>query len=408
MRSTREEPGRARVCFSMRVLFATTDGAGHFGPLVPFAHACQRAGHDVLVVGQAGAAPLAQRARLSFRTVPEPAPEDVARCGAGQRSLSAGAAMARAFTDLYVGLYGKAALPGMLAAIEKWRPDVVVRESAEMSSMVAADRLGLPHAQVGIGLSTRLADRLLPLAVPRLDELRAMVGLAEDPGALSARSLVLTMAPPALDDPSAPQSSSVLRFRDRSLGPAESWQGPLAGQDQPLIYLSFGTEVPSPTRSYFPGVYRDALNALAGLGVRVLVAIGNRRDPAELGPLPASVRVERWVPQAAVMHAAAATVGHGGSGSVLSALAAGVPMALVPMFADQPFNARLVAGLGAGLMLDDGPASMPALEPAVRELLDDARFRDRAQRIADEMRALPPVDDAVDALSALAAGRRAA
>jgi MGT family glycosyltransferase len=193
----------------------------------------------------------------------------------------------------------------------------------------------------------------------------------------------------------------VLRFRDRDAGLAASAHAPVGDADEPLIYLSFGTEVPSPTRSYFPGVYRDALHALAGLPARILVAIGDRRDPAELGPLPASVQVERWVPQAAVMRAAEVSVGHGGAGSVLSALAAGVPMALVPMFADQPFNARLVAELGAGLMLEEGPASMPALEPAVRELLDDSRFRDRARRIADEIRALPPVDDAVDALSAL-------
>ena len=31
------------------MLFATTRGAGHVGPLVPFAHACVRAGHDVAV-----------------------------------------------------------------------------------------------------------------------------------------------------------------------------------------------------------------------------------------------------------------------------------------------------------------------------------------------------------------------
>lgn len=398
---------RGSSAFSMRILFATTDGAGHFGPLVPFAHACLRAGHDVLVVGQAGAASLAERARLSFRAVPGPAPEEVARFRAGQSSLSVGAAAVRAFTDLYAGLYAKAALPGMLAASEAWRPDVIVREGGEMSSIVVADRLGVPHAQVGIALSTQLVDRLLALAVPRLDELRATVGLAADPDARSARSLVLTMAPPILDEPSAPQSPMVQRFRDPTVSPAESAHGALGDHDQPLIYLSFGTEVPSPTRSYFPGVYRDALHALAGLPARILVAIGDRRDPAELGPLPRSVRVERWVHQAAVMRAAAATVGHGGAGSVLSALAGGVPMALVPMFADQPFNARLVAELGAGLTLD-GPASMPALEPAVRALLDDPRFRDRAQRIADEMRALPPIDDAVDALSALVSGQRAA
>ena len=33
----------------MRVLACTTAGAGHFGPLVPFARACADAGHEVAV-----------------------------------------------------------------------------------------------------------------------------------------------------------------------------------------------------------------------------------------------------------------------------------------------------------------------------------------------------------------------
>ena len=79
--------------------------------------------------------------------------------------------------------------------------------------------------------------------------------------------------------------------------------------------------------------------------MRVLLTTGDRCDPAELGPLPRAVRVERWVPQASVM-AHAATVGHGGSGSMLTTLAAGVPMALIPFFADQPSNARRVSEIG--------------------------------------------------------------
>jgi UDP:flavonoid glycosyltransferase YjiC (YdhE family) len=391
----------------VRVLFATTGDAGHFTPLVPFAHACLRAGHDVLIVGHAGAEPLAKRANLRFRPVAEPSRAEIAHFRVGQRSLSAGAAMVRAFTDLYVGLYGKAALPGMLAAAEQWRPDVVVRESAELSSAVVADRIGVPHVQVSIGLSTHLADRVLRDSVARLDELRAMAGLAPDPQAKAARSSVLTMAPATLEGASACMLPSVQRFRDPAIEIAKLGHRPFGDPALPLVFLSFGTQVPSPTRTYFPAVYRDALDALAALPARVLVAVGDLRDPAELGPVPASVRVERWVPQAAVMRSAAVTVSHGGAGSVLSALAAGVPMALIPMFADQPFNARLIATLGAGLALD-GPASMADLEPAVRSLLDDSRFRDRAQRIADEIRSLPPVDAAADALAGLVAERRAA
>lgn len=98
----------------------------------------------------------------------------------------------------------------------------------------------------------------------------------------------------------------------------------------------------------------------------------------------------------------AAMIGHGGAGSTLTALAAGVPMALVPMFADQPFNARRVAELGAAIALDGGPASLPALGQAVPELLRDARYRDGASAIAKEIQTLPPVDEAANVLSTLA------
>lgn len=100
-----------------------------------------------------------------------------------------------------------------------------------------------------------------------------------------------------------------------------------------------------------------------------------------------------------------AMVGHAGAGSTLTALAAGVPMALVPLFADQPFNARRVAELGAAIALDGGPASLPALGQAVPELLSDARYRDRASAIAKEIQTVAPVDEAPNVLSALAEGQ---
>ena len=143
----------------MRVLFATTANAGHFRPLVPFAEACLAAGHDVLVAGKAGAAPAARRAGLSFRPIAEPNDEALARFRAGQAGLSATLAMGRALTDLYIGLYAGAALEDMLAVVEEWRPDVVVRESAEFSALIAAQRLGVPHARVGIGLFHAARDQ---------------------------------------------------------------------------------------------------------------------------------------------------------------------------------------------------------------------------------------------------------
>lgn len=386
-----------------RILFATTAGVGHFSPLIPFAHACVRAGHDVLVVGHAEAAGAAARAGLPFQPLPEPSDEEIARFREGQQDLSVVEAMGRAVSELYVRSYATAALPEMLAAIDRWRPDVVVRESAELSSPVAAERRGIPQLEVGVGLSIQ-ADLMLPLAAPALDELAATVGVPAGVADRLTGSATITMAPPSLADP---RDRSVHRFRAPDRGPADplpfAWGDPAT----PLVYLSFGTEVPSPTRDYFPTLYTAALAQLAELPVRVLATIGERREPAELGTLPPSVRVERWLPQAQVMPHAAAMVGHGGAGSTLGALAAGVPMALIPLFADQSHNARRVAELGAGITLDHSVDPFPELGAAVQALLADETYHDRAAALAEEIHALPPVDEAASLLAGIAReGRR--
>ena len=110
----------------------------------------------------------------------------------------------------------------------------------------------------------------------------------------------------------------------------------------------------------------------------MLVALG--RDPADLGAVPANVRVERWVDQPAALARATAMVGHGGSGSTLAALAAGVPVAFIPLFVDGHDNARRVAAAGAGRLVEgDLAGAVTRLERAPR------------RQIADEIAALEPV-----------------
>ena len=46
----------------MRVLISTRMGAGHFGPMIPFAHALLRHNSEVLVTAPASAAPMVAEA----------------------------------------------------------------------------------------------------------------------------------------------------------------------------------------------------------------------------------------------------------------------------------------------------------------------------------------------------------
>ena len=96
-------------------------------------------------------------------------------------------------------------------------------------------------------------------------------------------------------------------------------------------------------------------------------------------------------------------VGHGGFGTTMTALAAGVPQVILPLFSlDQRINAASVAARGAGLNVDGGPSAVAALPAAVNLLLDDTSYRDAAHAVAAEMAALPPVAEAVTVLERLA------
>ena len=133
----------------------------------------------------------------------------------------------------------------------------------------------------------------------------------------------------------------------------------------------------------------------------MLLTLGTEVDPADLGPVPANVHVEQWVPQSAVMAHASAMVGHGGSGSTLAAMAAGMPLAVVPLFADQPENAERVDELGAGLRLDGVSGLADGRHRAARPI---RRIATGAREVAAEIAALPPIDDAVGLLEEIAEG----
>ena len=133
----------------MRILFATGQGGGHFGPLIPFARAYQRAGHDVLVAGPHSAAGMVERAGFAFSGVGEPH----GRSAAWAPVFSGdGPGAPFVIAELFVGLDARAALPGMLALTDDWRPDLIVRETCEFASAVAAEQFDVPLVDIGIHL----------------------------------------------------------------------------------------------------------------------------------------------------------------------------------------------------------------------------------------------------------------
>ena len=403
MTTIETSPPRRRAPDPMRILFTTTRTAGHILPLVPLARACRRAGHEVLFAAAPPAATHLGRVGMPFRAIAS-APEEQ-RDAAWQlaREMSPETVAAFVMREVFARIDSGASLDDLTALIATWEPDVVVHEACEYAGAIAAERLGVPTHRGGILLSTANEDMCLELAAPAVDELRERAGLAPDPLAWRARnSPLITRAPAGIQDPDRPASGAIARFRGVPVATAafsDDWGDPR----RPLVYVTYGSvasEMP-----FFDELCRATVEALADLPVRVLMTVGDGGDPAVLGALPPSIRVEHWVPQAAVMPRAAAMVGHGGSGTTLAALEAGVPQVILPMFADQEDNAQLVDRAGAGIALAGGPSAVAGLRDAVCSLIDDRATRERALEIALEIAAMAPIDDAVAQLERAASRR---
>lgn len=375
----------------MRVLVTSRRGAGHFGPLVPFAHAFLQAGDEVLVAAPQAARSMVEAAGLAFWGFEDPPPEREA-IYSSLDGLTDDERNAVVLGEVFARLDSRAALPGVLDACSEWWPHLVLRETSEFAGYLAAERLGIPHARIGIALGS--SEDFISAVVPEvLADLRAELGLHPDPtGERLRREPYFTLTPERMEDPAAPGPVGARRFRELNPGVSNGLPVSWPGDGRPLVYLTFGSV--APTMDWFPDLYRAAIDALADLPARVLVTVGRDRDPADLGALPANVRAERWVPQPQVMPHAAAMVCHGGFGTVRMALASGVPMVVLPLFADQPENARRVEELGAGIALEGGAAGIEELADAAAVVLDDSSYRAAAARIAAEVRTLPPVDAA--------------
>jgi UDP:flavonoid glycosyltransferase YjiC (YdhE family) len=140
-------------------------------------------------------------------------------------------------------------------------------------------------------------------------------------------------------------------------------------------------------------VLRRIVAALGGLAVRGLVTLPASIEPDRLGGVPAAVTVGGYVRHAAVLPHADVLVTHAGLGSVVAALAHGVPMVALPFDRDQPDNARALVRMGAGVALSpDAPSDEIAAAVA------DQLSRSTSPRVTVDPR------PAVDLLEALAGG----
>jgi MGT family glycosyltransferase len=137
-----------------------------------------------------------------------------------------------------------------------------------------------------------------------------------------------------------------------------------------------------------PFLLRAACEGLGKTDLLVIMTTGTNRDPEDLGlsDPPPNVWVERFVPFDDILEHVDVLVTTGGSGTVLTALRAGVPLVVVPTAWDQPENARRVEDSGAGIRLSPRRCSPGRLKETVEEVLRDPTYKQNAVRLSRKLR----------------------
>jgi UDP:flavonoid glycosyltransferase YjiC (YdhE family) len=379
----------------MRILFSCMPWEGHFRPLVPLAHALAARGHDVVFAAAPDWEPRARHegfALLAAGLSQAEGRERIAPHWEKVVELPPELRRPLGFATIFGRVHAPAKLPDLLEAARAWGADAIVYDSCELAGPIAAAALGVPSVNHSFG--TMIPLDALEAAREHVDPLWRGQGLEPDPHAGAYRGLYVDLAPPSFAW-EQPQGKVVsLRPVPDTAEPAPPWLHEL---ESPLVYVTMGTVYNEPE------LFRPLLDGLDGHG-SALVTVGRNVEPDALGPLPARVRVERFVPQAHVLPRAAAVVSHGGSGTTLGALAQGLPLVLVPQAADQFDNAARAEAAGAAVVLRPGNVTAESVRAALGRVLGEPSFAEAARAIAAEIEEMGTPDEAATAVEEHAGG----
>ena len=377
----------------MRVLFTSAAGLGHIHPTFPLARAAARAGDEVLFAVATEAVPTVKRFGFAALPIPYGDPADLGRAWT---SLPDHDLNTYVVAEIFTRIQGLAALPAQQAAIREFRPDLVIAN--EISSHVAAESCGVPSAYLGI-TALDLADLRWDPVVAAANDLRAAAGLPPSSRLpYEAGVRYLSPVPPLLWNDPTRLPADWIWYRhqdaDEEVPAAPSLDAAAATRrSRPRIYATLGSM--AGRNDFSRPVFAAMLSALGRLDADVLFTIGpfDRRAIAEP---PANVTVSAYEPQSRAMQCDAAVI-HAGSGTTVAALARGLPLVAVPLFADQMHNADRLAAAQLAVRVDPGEIG-ERLTTAVETVLGDPVYAANAHSVAREIAARPTPGQAIDLL----------
>ena len=288
----------------------------------------------------------------------------------------------------------EAVLPQLEAAYANDPPDIVLYDAMAFAGRVLAAKHGLPTIQLRTGLVSNTHWSIAQLADFDPAHPTYLTYLARLDAFLTRHGVPMT--PEEFRTPSGQRQIVFLprafQYRGETfdrrfvfVGPCvrptagdPGWRPPRDGG--PVLLATLGT-----VYNRHPAFYRTCFAAFEQSPWHVVLAVGERTDPAELGPAPDNVAVHRVVPQLDVLARASAFVSHAGMGGLLEAMREGVPQVAVPQTLEQEANARRLAELGLGVRLAPAGVTPMALRDAVDRVARDPAVAARIAAMRHEI-----------------------
>lgn len=353
-----------------RYLAYTSPARGHLYPIVATLLELRERGHDVHVRTLASEVPVLKQFGLHAAEIApaiEDAPLDDWEGMTPQEALSRALAT---FAER-----ARHEVPDLEAAIAEVNPDVVVVDITTVGAAAVAEATSLPwsqtiplfqHFSVG-GPATDVS--LVPFAIDPagievLNAPRRRLGLPPLAGASD-----VWRAPLHLYYTAHPFESSEFDFPPsfRLVGPG-IWEPPadvpewLDDLERPLVLVSVSSEFQRDD-----ALIETAMAALSSEDVEVVITTAAHDPDGFDGAV--NTKIARWLPHGPILRNAACVVCHGGMGITQKALAAGVPVCIVPFGRDQFEVAGRVTEVGAGTAVFPDALTVGTLRAAVREAM---------------------------------------
>ncbi|GBP61186.1 Dihydrodiol dehydrogenase 3 [Eumeta japonica] len=160
-----------------------------------------------------------------------------------------------------------------------------------------------------------------------------------------------------------------------------------------VVYWSFGS------MSRIETMPRDALNemfsVLAELPLKILVKMNRALLPPNI-TIPGNVYTKSWIPQYKTLcHSNLKLfISHGGLLGIQEAVACGVPMLVIPLYADQALNARAMVDRGIAKVLSLSEITSNAWRDSLHDLLTNHKYKENAISLQSLFldRPLPPLE----------------